>query len=88
LRLVDGGELVNRFEFDDDCPVHDQIDAEAAVEPDALVSDGQRDLALNREAGGREFMRKACFVDGLQQARTERVVDSSADWMMVCVRSP
>ena len=66
LGSVDRFECSYGFEFDDDCMLHDQVQAVAAVQVDAAVLDSHWNLTLNFQAGASQFVEQTRVVGGFQ----------------------
>ncbi len=72
---MDAQERVDRFDFDDDSAVHDQIEAIACFDSDRVVAERKQNLATNVEASGLKFVGQAEFVGRFQKSRPEDPMD-------------
>jgi hypothetical protein len=64
----------DRLKFEDNLAVYDDVGDIAAIEKNVVVRDGERHLALERYALLVEFVAKAPFIDGFEQAGAEAAV--------------
>jgi hypothetical protein len=74
LRFVQWLNAFDRLEFEDHLTVHDDVGDVAAIEKNGVVRDGEWYLALERYALLAEFVAKAPFIDGFEQAGAEAAV--------------
>lgn len=65
---MDGQDAVRRFQFDDDGAVHQQVEAESAVQADAPVPEGDPALPLDLVPLLGELVGQANLVGRLEQA--------------------
>lgn len=70
LRVVCRHEFGNRFDFDHDLPIDQNVGAEAFVELDALVNDWDSNLPLKADFSSCQLMTQAAFVDGFKHTGT------------------
>jgi hypothetical protein len=70
------------FYLDDDLSFHQQVRSEANLEPDVVVFNRDRMLALYIEASSSEFVCEDDFVHGFEETWAEGFVDmeSSVDY--------
>lgn len=69
LRAVNGGNRIDRLQFDYNQVFDEQIVPGTRFEFDAIVNDGKRDLGIAFETGLLQFMLQAGWVRALQQTR-------------------
>ncbi len=69
-----GRHSLNRS-LDNDLLVHERVEAIAGVQSDVVIDDRQRDLPKNLASARKKFMRETVLVCGLQQARSQRLVN-------------
>jgi hypothetical protein len=74
LRFVQWLSAFDRLEFEDNLAVYDDVGDIAAIEKNVVVRDGEWYLALERYALLAEFVAKAPFIDGFEQAGAEAAV--------------
>jgi hypothetical protein len=72
---VDGHELVDRFSFEEDFVFDDEIGAEAAVEGEVFVADGDFFLGDDCKVFVGEFKGEAFLVDRLEEAGAQFTMD-------------
>jgi hypothetical protein len=65
---VDWPQLFGGLQFHDDRVLYEEIEAQATRQPNAFVSDGQLDLALESEPPKSELATKTLLVHRLEQA--------------------
>jgi hypothetical protein len=78
LLLVDRGEHLDGFDFDDDPVFDDQVGTESGIYADLLIDHRNRLLTDRAEAPPAQFVRQDCIVNGLQQARAERGMNAES----------
>ena len=78
LRLMQRQDVLDRFDFQEDCVLDDQVGNVGAVELQVLVDDWQWHLAPEGQAVVRQLPAEAALVNRFQQAGTERAVDLDA----------
>ena len=66
LRTVDRSNLRNRFDFYNHCFLHNDIQAETALQRNCLVDDWQRLLGLITQRRGFEFVEQSRKIHGLE----------------------
>jgi len=64
-------EAFDRFYFDDDRILNDDVESIAAIESNALVSDRKRHLTLELKRALRKLKTETLLISGLKQARTQ-----------------
>jgi hypothetical protein len=72
---VDWEDHLDGLQFDDHRVVYQQIDSKSTVKLKLLVPEWHLDLAFDVKAAFGEFVFKALFVDTLEQARAERLMN-------------
>ena len=72
---MDRRQGVDRFNFDHDLPLHQQVEPEADVEPRVPVLDRNGDLPVNSKARLKQFLGKAVLMDGLEQTGAKASMD-------------
>lgn len=65
---------LNRFHFNDDLSLDDQINSKARLYRNTLVDQRERRLTLDGDATRRQFMLQALLVDGLEEPRPKRLM--------------
>lgn len=78
LGFVDGEEAVHGFELEDDMAVDDEVETVAAVEGEAFVGEGERNLTLDVKFAQGELMREAVLVGRFEKSRPQVAVDLDA----------
>jgi hypothetical protein len=73
--FVNRTEALDRFQFDDDAILDQQIQAESAVEFDRFVHERHGFLLFKADAAEGQFVAKALFVRGFEKARAEELVN-------------
>jgi hypothetical protein len=68
LEVMDGLQPLHGLELHDDKIINQQIETEAEVEGNALVSDWDRNLVPDFEASQPQLVDQARLIDGLQQS--------------------
>ena len=71
-----GHQHLHRFDFNDNGPIHQQVDSVTRIQCDALVNDRQRRLPVNAQSPQLQFLHKAMLVGGLQESRPEQTMHS------------
>ena len=74
MRFVDRQQAVDRFEFEQDPALYNDIDAVAAVNEHALVEDGYGSLPLETQLAKPQLGAQANLVRRLQEPWTQRSV--------------
>jgi hypothetical protein len=64
-------QFFNCFDLDDDAVFNQKVDSVSAVDGDALIEDGQADLALKTQSIGGELVLQAGTVRTLKKAGTK-----------------
>ncbi len=67
---------IDYFQLDHNLLLHKQINTIAAVNSQPIVGHRQSPLTFDPKTLSNEFMREACFVRRLEQARTKRAMYS------------
>jgi hypothetical protein len=75
LLAVNGQEAIGRFYFDDQATLDEQIGAARIAEEDSIKLEFDRLLPIDSETAAPETGSQNRFIDGLEQARTEILVD-------------
>ena len=75
LRLVDGMDFLDRFDFDQEHAADKQIELSFFLEDQAFVFDAHVFLRHNRDATKFKFLTQAFFVDALQEAGAKDAMD-------------
>jgi hypothetical protein len=78
---VNGQQLLNSFQFQNDFSLNDQIKPITAIQEDALVFHRKRPLSFKSDDSLRQLVAKAFFICRFEQTRPKMLVnlDASAD---------
>jgi hypothetical protein len=68
---MDRSHQADRLHLDDHLAADQQIEAISALQLDAAVHNGQRDLTIHLQAGLIELVLKTSLIRGLEQSRSE-----------------
>ena len=68
---MDRAELVDGFEFKENFILDDQVGAEAAIEGEVLIADGDFFLRGNGKTSIGEFECEALFINRFEQSRSK-----------------
>ena len=71
LGSVDGKQLFNTFEFNDEAVFNDEVDTIGGGELHAFVNDRQMNLVLKMQASLRQFIEQTSVVRALEEAGPE-----------------
>jgi hypothetical protein len=75
LRLMKGGEPVDRLHFDDERLFDEEVEAIIYVDAHAFVMDREGRLAAQRYPSNAEFVGQAVLISRLEQTWSKRLVD-------------
>jgi hypothetical protein len=78
LFRVDGGNVVNRLDFNDKLIVHQNVNSKGIWDDDAPMRDIDGALSINSDALYPEFFGKDQFVGGFEEAGSEIAMDVKA----------
>lgn len=71
LCVVNFGEFINGFQFEDDATFYENIQPISCIDLDTSKMHGQGLLTLNGQSTMSQFMDKTGFIGAFQQSRTE-----------------
>ena len=75
MGLVDGDDLLDGFEFDDDGVVCEEVDPVSGIDCDSILVDWLCLLSFHYEASLGQFMRQAGFVCAFEKPRSQRLMN-------------
>ncbi len=75
LRFVNGDEPLDRFQFDYQSTIHDEIDSVPTIQPNGFVDDRQRPMPVECQSAYAQFIGEALFIGGFEQPRTKMAMD-------------
>jgi hypothetical protein len=71
LRVVNGSQSINGFEFNNDKLVHEDVDAIVEVEENSFVPHWELKLPLERNLAQGQLVADALFISGFEQPGTK-----------------
>src|SRR5207248_311120 len=75
LFAMDFSKLFDRFQFNDDFVLNQQVDAKALVEGQFIIMDRNGYLPFHPETDFAEFVSQQYFIDAFEEARSGAAVD-------------